>query len=112
MVEAISAGREQVVIMFTRQGCPWCDKQLPVFREAIRRRAGLSNAVAGGGAAAFATAGGANSMLTAPLRVFLFYAEEFPQLMEQFQVQSFPTSLVFGRPRAAPLMGQGFLDAA
>lgn len=112
LVQAIANGQEQVVIMFTRQGCPWCDRQLPVLQEAIRRRA----ATAGAGAAAAGVAfvggggGGGSGLLSAPLRVFILDAEEFPNLVRQFGVEAFPTSLVFGRPRVTPLLGRGFLD--
>mmetsp|Transcript_136676 Transcript_136676/g.380898 ORF Transcript_136676/g.380898 Transcript_136676/m.380898 type:complete len:316 (-) Transcript_136676:134-1081(-) len=111
LVTAIAQGQEQVVIMFTRQGCPWCDRQLPVLQEAIRRRqAALGGAGAAAPATAFVAAGGAGSLLTAPLRVFILDAEEFPHLIQQFRVEAFPTSLIFGRPRVTPLMGRGFLD--
>lgn len=116
LVTAIARGEEQVVIMFTRQGCPWCDRQLPVLQDAIRSRAELSGAMAGAGAAmggagaAFVAGGGPGDLLNAPLRVFVMDADEFPQLIQQFGVEAFPTNIVFGRPRVPPLMSRGYLD--
>jgi len=112
MVNAIASGSEQVVIMFTRRGCPWCEKQLPVLQEAIRRRAGTGSNVAGaaGGGLAFVGGVGGGGLLQSPLRVFVLDAEEFPQLSQQFQIEAFPTSIIFGAPRVAPLLGKGFLD--
>uniref|UniRef100_A0A7S4PW35 Thioredoxin domain-containing protein n=1 Tax=Alexandrium monilatum TaxID=311494 RepID=A0A7S4PW35_9DINO len=111
LVQAIAQGQEQVVIMFTRQGCPWCDRQLPVLQEAIRRRSGVAaGASAAAASVAFVGGAGAGSFLNAPLRVFILDAEEFPHLIQQFGVEAFPTSLVFGRPRVTPFMGRGYLD--
>merc|ERR1712012_659598 len=31
MAEAIKKGEEQVVMVFTRQHCPWCERLLPVL---------------------------------------------------------------------------------
>lgn len=107
LVTALAQGQEQVVIMFTRDGCPWCDKQIPVLQDAIRRRAGGAAAAADG---ADGSPQEPANFLEAPLRVFVFDAAEFPQLMQQFQVEGFPTNLVFGRPRVTPLMNPGFLD--
>ena len=42
LTTAIRSGREQVVIVFSREGCPWCEKQLPVVHRAMQRRAGGS----------------------------------------------------------------------
>lgn len=36
---AVRGGEEQVVMVFSREGCPWCDRQVPVLRRAILRRA-------------------------------------------------------------------------
>jgi len=112
MVHAIASGSEQVVIMFTRRGCPWCEKQLPVLQEAIRRRAAAGSNAAGAAGAGLAFVGGVGggSFLQSPLRVFVLDADEFPQLVQQFQIEAFPTSIIFGPPRVAPLLGRGFLD--
>jgi len=112
MVTAIASGSEQVVIMFTRQGCPWCERQLPVLQDAIRRRAAAGGNAAGAAGAGLAFVGGLGGvgLLQSPLRVFVLDADEFPTLIQQFQVQAFPTSIIFGAPRVAPLLGKGFLD--
>mmetsp|Transcript_5601 Transcript_5601/g.10538 ORF Transcript_5601/g.10538 Transcript_5601/m.10538 type:complete len:320 (+) Transcript_5601:90-1049(+) len=112
MVNAIASGEEQVVIMFTRQGCPWCEKQLPVLQDAIRRRSAAGGNAAGAAGAGLAFVGGVKggNLLQSPLRIFVLDANEFPQLIQQFQIQAFPTSIIFGAPRVAPLMGKGFLD--
>jgi len=40
---AAEGGEHQVVMVFSRQGCPWCDRQVPVIRRAILRRMALHN---------------------------------------------------------------------
>merc|ERR1719401_1011794 len=78
LATALAKGREQVVLVFTREGCPWCDQQMPILRKAIQRRAGRGD-VGGDVGAAFTSpstlAGG--SLLFAPLRVFIIDAGEF-----------------------------------
>jgi len=114
MTEAIKGGTEQVVLVFSRQGCPWCDRQLPVLGRAIQGRA-KDIAEASGGAvegAAFVGGGapGGMSMLLSPLRVFVLDAGEFPYLAQQFRIEAFPTSMFFGTPGATPLVAQGYLN--
>jgi len=110
MTEAIKNGREQVMLMFSRQGCPWCDRQLPVIHRAIESRRQEIEAAGGMAAgAAFVGGGGAGGMLHAPIRAFVLDAGEFPYLVQQFQIEAFPTNMFFGQPGAAPLVAQGFL---
>ena len=106
------SGNAQVVLEFTRRGCTFCHKQLPVLKEAVQRRAAASGGLAPSPGLAFANAGSGGNMLFAPLRVFLLDAEEFPQLAEGFQVQAFPTLWIFGRPRVEPIVHAGFVDGA
>jgi hypothetical protein len=42
MTTAIKGGEEQVLMIFSRQGCPWCDRLVPVLQRAILSRAGGS----------------------------------------------------------------------
>merc|ERR1711862_843461 len=93
MTAAVQAGKEQVIIVFSRQGCPWCDKYLPVLRQAIQ---------------AHASSAGEEGVM--PLRVFVFDASEFPGIIQQFKIEGFPASLVFGRPGVTPRMAPGFLE--
>jgi len=65
MTMSIKQGKEQVVMVFSRQGCPWCDRQLPVLQRAIQRRSN-SSADKGDGNAADANAGGANAVSAGP----------------------------------------------
>lgn len=119
MTDAIRKGEEQVVLVFSRQGCPWCDRQLPVLRRAILRRKGgdvdlednaeLPVAFVGGSAVMPPPSMGGN-LLFAPLRVFILDAGEFPTLAQEFKVEAFPTSLIFGSPGVTPMMGRGYLD--
>lgn len=123
LTTAIRSGREQVVIVFSREGCPWCEKQLPVVHRAMQRRAGGSltseGAVGDNPSAAFAFAGSRSSLSSpgmhvslkdAPLRVFVMDASEFPFMIQQFGVQAFPTTFVFGSPGVPPVAAQGYLD--
>eukprot|EP00930_Biecheleria_cincta_P005920 TRINITY_DN106881_c0_g1_i1.p1 TRINITY_DN106881_c0_g1~~TRINITY_DN106881_c0_g1_i1.p1 ORF type:complete len:356 (+),score=52.37 TRINITY_DN106881_c0_g1_i1:66-1070(+) len=108
IAQALQGGKEQVVLVFSRQGCPWCDRQMPVIQEAIKRRASAAGVMPG---MAFVGGGGmGGNMLFAPLRVFVLDAGEFPQLAQQFNIEAFPTSLIFGPPRVDPLKAQGFVD--
>ncbi|CAK9048485.1 unnamed protein product [Durusdinium trenchii] len=100
---ALVQGQEQVVLDFSRKGCAYCAKQLPVLEELIRARAAGASAVAGS-----AFVGG--NLALAPLRVFLLDAEEFPQLAQGFQVQAFPTLWIFGHPQVDPIVTQGFME--
>jgi len=130
MTTAIQNSQEQVVMVFSREGCPWCDEQLPVLRKAIQSRAGMLNANAEDEQEstvepAVAFVGGhaavgmdtepeplqpAANLLEAPLRVFIFYAEEFPRLAEAFGIQAFLTTIAGGRAGVTPIAAQGFLD--
>merc|ERR1719356_382071 len=92
MTAAIRQGQEQVLMVFSREGCPWCDRQLPVLERAIKGR--------GGG------------VLFAPLRVFVFDAGEFPSMAQSFNVRAFPTTMAWGAPGVAPMVSQGYLDDA
>lgn len=101
---ALLQGQEQVVLEFSRRGCAYCAKQLPVLQDVMRSRAtGRSMAVG----TAFV---GGTSLALAPLRVFLLDAEEFPQLAKGFKVEAFPTLWVFGLPKVDPIIRQGFLE--
>lgn len=98
MAEAVKGGQEQVVMIFSRRGCPWCDRFRPVFQKAIANHAA-------------ATATDADAALAEgvmPLRVFVFDAEEFPSIMQQFNVEGFPTALVFGHPGVMPRLAPGY----
>merc|ERR1719215_51009 len=114
MTDAIKGGTDQVVLVFSRQGCPWCDRQLPVMGRAIQNRAREIAEATGGAApgAAFVGGGGPGgmNMLLSPLRVFVLDAGEFPYLAQQFRIEAFPTNMFFGQPGAQPLMAQGYLN--
>lgn len=99
MADAIKNGEEQVVMVFTRQHCPWCDRLLPVLQRAIAKRAA---AIAGGN-----PEGG--GLLSSPLRIFTYDAQEFMPVVQQFQLEGFPTILAFGRPGVKPRMVPGYL---
>mmetsp|Transcript_123636 Transcript_123636/g.308953 ORF Transcript_123636/g.308953 Transcript_123636/m.308953 type:complete len:319 (+) Transcript_123636:91-1047(+) len=112
MTDAIKSGTEQVILVFSRQGCPWCDRQLPVMGRAIQSRAkdiveASGGAVAG---AAFVGGGAPGGLLLSPLRVFVLDAGEFPSLAQQFRIEAFPTNMFFGQPGATPLVAQGYLN--
>lgn len=111
MVDAIKVGEQQVVIVFSRQGCPWCDKQVAVLHEALRRRtsAGGSSTLTGSPAEQ-ALRALEDEPLLLPIRVFILDAGEFPTLMQQFKVEAFPTCHIFGRPYVPPFSAPGFLD--
>eukprot|EP00930_Biecheleria_cincta_P075392 TRINITY_DN62567_c0_g1_i1.p1 TRINITY_DN62567_c0_g1~~TRINITY_DN62567_c0_g1_i1.p1 ORF type:complete len:370 (+),score=56.90 TRINITY_DN62567_c0_g1_i1:124-1233(+) len=96
MTGAIQKGREQVVTVFSRQGCPWCDRQLPVLQRFIEQRA-VGQTAPGG-------------LMSAPLRVFVFDAEEFPYLAQTFKIEAFPTTIAWGPPGVTPMAAQGYLD--
>ena len=104
-------GSAQVVLEFTRPGCTYCHKQLPVLQEAVKRRASATGALAPGLAFA-APSPSSGSMLFAPLRIFILDEEEFQELAAGFRVQAFPTLWIFGRPRVDPVVQQGFVDGA
>jgi len=99
--EAIQSGTSQVAIIFSMHGCPWCDKMYTVAEEVVHERAD------GAGDAS-------TDMLSAPLRVFVLYAEEFPGAAQQFDVQGFPTIVAFGPQGAVKatgfLPGDGFKE--
>lgn len=154
MTTAIKTGQEQVLTVFSRQGCPWCQRQLPVLQRAIAKRLGQLEApapappvappapapapepapeapeaaaapepvaAADAPATAFlaflapAAVGMARpplgaSLVSAPLRVFILYAEEFPSAAQAFNVEAFPTLIAWGLPGVPPLAAQGYLD--
>lgn len=156
MTTAIATGQEQVLTVFSRQGCPWCERQLPVLQRAIAQRSTQPEAPpappppavadapqqapeeaptappaapapapaapaptpAPEPATAFlapAAVGMAQppmgaSLMSAPLRVFILYAEEFPSVAQAFNVEAFPTLIAWGLPGVPPLAAQGFLD--
>mmetsp|Transcript_85089 Transcript_85089/g.216742 ORF Transcript_85089/g.216742 Transcript_85089/m.216742 type:complete len:315 (-) Transcript_85089:76-1020(-) len=111
MTDAIKTGKEQVVLVFSTQGCPWCDRQKPVLARAMVQRAqALAGAGAAVPAAAFVGGGAAGGLMNAPLRVFVLDAGEFPYLAQQFGIEAFPTSMFFGVPGATPLLARGYLD--
>lgn len=95
--EAIGEGTSQVAIIFSMNGCPWCDKMYTVAQEVVIKRSDAAEEVAS-----------AEALLSAPLRVFVLYAEEFPGAAQQFDVQGFPTIVAFG-PQGA-VKATGFLD--
>jgi len=101
MTNAIAAGEEQVVMVISRQGCPWCDRLLPVLQKAIGERAVF---------VASDQAGDVGGLLAAPLRVFVYDAQEFGPIVEQFRVEGFPTLLFFGQRGVKPIMVPGYLD--
>eukprot|EP00439_Symbiodinium_sp_Y106_P079041 s643_g17.t2 len=107
---SLMSGSAQVVLEFTRRGCAYCHKQLPVLQEAVQRRASATGALAPG--LAFAGAAPRGNVLFAPLRIFILDAEEFQELAAGFQVQAYPTLWIFGLPRVEPVIHMGFLDGS
>jgi len=97
MAFAVSRGEAQVVLMFTRQGCPECDRQLEVIRHAMQSRVGVEGGAGG-------------NLLWAPVRLFVMDEAEFVEVAEKFKVQDFPTCLIFGRPQVEPIVAPGFVD--
>jgi len=122
MTATIQKGQEQVLMVFSRQGCPWCDKQRPVLQRAIKRRstghspeikdAEVSVAFLQTASAAVGVSPGsaAPSLLNARLRVFIFDAGEFPQVAQTFKVEAFPTTIAWGSPGVTPMAAKGYLD--
>lgn len=100
MTQAMSSGQEQVVMVVSRQGCPWCDRLVPVLQRAVEKRAALAEEAGGAGL----------NLLTAPLRVFVYDAQEFAPIIEKLRVEGFPTILVFGVPGVQPVMYPGYVD--
>ncbi|CAJ1401406.1 unnamed protein product [Effrenium voratum] len=109
MTTAIKTGHEQVLTVFSRQGCPWCQRQLPVLQRAIAQRAGrggtvqeeapeASQAFLAPAAVGMARPPSGASLMSAPLRVFVLYAEEFPSVAQAFKVEAFPTLIAWGLP--------------
>merc|ERR1712181_8098 len=84
---AVQGGKEQVVMVFSRQGCGWCDRFIPVLQRSIVSH---KKAIADDNTSAAV-------LEIMPLRVFVFDAAEFRELMQQFPVEGFPTSIVFGK---------------
>mmetsp|Transcript_89254 Transcript_89254/g.158279 ORF Transcript_89254/g.158279 Transcript_89254/m.158279 type:complete len:407 (-) Transcript_89254:184-1404(-) len=124
MTDAIKSGQEQVVMVFSRQNCPWCDRQYPVLQRAIERRAAGTAPVPDStqAAAAFLLPGSSSlaaagmgappvgSVLLGPLRIFVLDAAEFAPLAQAFKVEAFPTTIAWGPPGVTPMAAQGFLD--
>jgi len=128
MTTAIKGGEEQVLMIFSRQGCPWCVRQEPVLRRAIQRRAGVGDADEEApdeeayAAAAFVPLGRAaimgdgpvparsGGLLFAPLRVFIFDTGEFPGLAQSFGIEALPTTVAWGPPGVVPSAAKGYLD--
>jgi len=105
MADAISKGEEQVVMVFSRPGCPWCEKLHPVLQNAIKKRADL---LASGAPAEDDTP----PLLQSPLRVFVYDASEFGPIMRRFGVEGFPTLFFFGPPGSKPTVVPGYLSDA
>ncbi|CAE8625425.1 unnamed protein product, partial [Polarella glacialis] len=102
--------------------------QLPVLQRAIAKRSGKDGGEDLGDAEAPAPAfllPGAESraavgmggvppvgggLMFAPLRVFIFDAEEFPYFAQTFKVEAFPTTIAWGPPGVTPMAAQGYLD--
>lgn len=103
MAEAITKGEEQVVMVFSRPGCPWCERLHPVLQNAIKRRA---DALAAG---ANATENDDAPLLNAPLRVFIYDASEFGPIMRRFGIEGFPTMFFFGPPGSRPVVVPGYV---
>ncbi|CAE7261833.1 unnamed protein product [Symbiodinium pilosum] len=104
MAEAIQSGEAQVVMVFSRPGCPWCEKLHPVLLNAIKRRA---EAIASAPPDAVAEG---PKLLHSPLRVFIYDATEFGPVMRRFGVEGFPTMYFFGQPGARPTVVPGYLS--
>lgn len=102
MAEAITKGEEQVVMVFSRPGCPWCERLHPVLQSAIKRRA---DSLAAGNV----TEDDDAPLLRAPLRVFIYDATEFGPIMRRFGVEGFPTMFFFGPPGSRPVVVPGYL---
>jgi thioredoxin-related protein len=100
MAEAIQKGEEQVVMVFSRENCPWCDRLHPVLQNAIKRRAA---AISDGSRQESAP------LLNSPLRIFVYDAMEFGPIMQRFKITGFPTILAFGPPGSRPAMVPGYL---
>jgi len=110
ITEAIRAEDSQVALVFSRQGCPWCDRQLPVLRNAIMERSG-EKALEFDEVSEFASPEGDSlSIANRTLRVFVLDADEFPMVAQQFEVDAFPATMVFGLRGGTPLMARGLLD--
>lgn len=102
MAEAITKGEEQVVMVFSRPGCPWCEKLHPVLQNAIKRRV---DTLASG-----PSDDDAPPLLHSPLRVFIYDASEFGPIMRRFGVEGFPTLFFFGPPGSRPTVVPGYLS--
>jgi len=100
MAEAIQKGEEQVVMVFSRENCPWCDRLHPVLQNAMKRRAA---AIAEGSQPEGV------ALLNAPLRIFVYDAMEFGPIMQRFRITGFPTIMAFGPPGSRPAMVPGYL---
>jgi len=103
MAQAIQSGEEQIVMVFSRPGCPWCEKLHPVLERAVKRRAD-----------ALASAGVDDAegptLLHKPLRIFIYDASEFGPVMRRFGVEGFPTLYFFGEPGSRPTVVPGYLS--
>mmetsp|Transcript_41797 Transcript_41797/g.110650 ORF Transcript_41797/g.110650 Transcript_41797/m.110650 type:complete len:417 (-) Transcript_41797:458-1708(-) len=114
---ALNEGRQQVSVMFSRQGCPWCDRQLVVFHQIMQRRAGEISESGRETVTSLAEVDSRGSLVLEPsdlrhaaLRLFVIDGGEFPEMMAEFKIQAFPTTLVFGGSGITPSMAKGFVD--
>lgn len=103
MGDALKRGKDQMIIVFARRGCPWCEKLVPVIQKAVL---GRSKDVS----AATTVERDDDSLLNAPLRVFVIDAGELDGLSERFGVTTFPTIMFFGKSGQEPLVAEGYLD--
>lgn len=109
MAEAISKGEEQVVMVFSRPGCPWCEKLHPVLENAIKRRADFLASGAGAGENQTDQVD-QPSLLHSPLRIFVYDASEFAPIIRRFGIEGFPTIYFFGPPGSRPTVVPGYLS--
>lgn len=105
--DAKRLGQKQVVLLFSRHGCPKCERMKPVLCRAIQSRAKDILFDLAGGEMVFV---GGVGLTLAPLRVFVLHAGEFPILMHICRIKAFPTSLFLGQPGVGALLAQGLLS--
>lgn len=103
MGDILKRGKDQMVIVFARQDCPWCQKLLPVIQKTI---IGRSNDISAVGTVERDD----DSLLHTPLRVFVIDAGELDELAKRFGVTAFPTIMFFGKSGQEPLVAEGYLD--
>lgn len=108
--EALRTQRAQVILMFTRQGCPWCDRQVPVFHRALQNRSkDIAEAAAIVAEMEVLSIAGMGGTSISRLRVFFLDASEVPELARSFRIEAFPTSVLFCPKGGAPVVVKGFL---